>query len=198
MKSNQIDNLFQKGLAGMETPPPADAWKGISQEISGSEVSFFGKLGGLVGQPIVYNSILALVTLGTIGYFVFTGTPSNNQASVNTSTEQLEFTNPVAQDKEIEMPSAKANEATPEKPKKSFLGIKNKANQNDTVKVVLVDSPSHGLITYDMGLQSFNYQPNADFFGMDSFSFYKIFADGSKSIPNTIRLKIDPEIDLSP
>ena len=201
MKNNQIDNLFREGLGGMEQTPPPAAWEGIRQEISGTEISFWGKFNGYLAQPLVYNGLIALATIGVVAYFVTAN--MSQEALVNTSPQVITQAESPVVDEEIASAEAIENQTPPADPVKENAGLiggktkKDKVALNDSVKVILVDSPAHGIISYEVKLQSFNYEPNVNFFGVDSFTFVKVNADGTKSPLSTIRLQIDPEINIT-
>jgi hypothetical protein len=203
MKNNQIDNLFREGLGGIEQTPPPAAWEGIRQEISGTEISFWGKFNGYLAQPLVYNGLIALAAVSVVAYFV-TANLSQDPIAKTTPQVNIESESPASIENNIASAEAIESQKPELEPVKETTGIiggkstKDKVALNDSVKVILVDSPANGIISYEEKLQSFNYEPNVNFFGVDSFTFVKVNADGTKSPLSTIRLQIDPEITLNP
>ena len=61
---------------------------------------------------------------------------------------------------------------------------------SDSVKIKIVSQPKNGKVVVDKTTGLFNYEPNYNFYGLDSFQYAFITANGTTTNPATIKINV--------
>ncbi|MFT6814881.1 MAG: hypothetical protein ACJAZ3_000777 [Sphingobacteriales bacterium] len=174
-----VDKIFTEKLKGYSEAPDADFFDKLDKKINPSS-GFWGSL--------PYYSKLILITL-----IAFTGI-TVSVFGVRQYSEKINSINPIQESSTTSEVLDKTREPISEA---TSTGL-TLADTTKVVKISVVDSPKNGLLEFSSQTGEFNYQPYKDFFGIDSFTFSKIFSNGEISAPMLISIVIDPEIIISP